>query len=226
MKLSIEQYQNYLKETEPTERLVRAKFELNTAGFEEMAGALIDNVQELLDEGRLGFSSYEVAAEPAVKFSLEMSPVNLPMTDFKKVNQFFQDETALVDMKIYLVTRSEFINVSKLHIDLLGDSDQDLSATDLAKMLSEKYDLIVETFKNPPAPKPVVKPAAKKATTKKTTTKKAATKKTATKKNAAKKLTTKKPTTKKATKVASKTTKKSTTKSTRKSATKKSAQED
>lgn len=221
MKLSIEQYQNYLKETEPTERAVQGKFDLDEAGFEKIAAALIASVQELLDEGRLGFSSYEVTAEPAVKFSLEMSPVNLPMTDFKKVNQFFEDETALVPVKIYLVTRSEFINVSKLHIDLLGDSDQDLSVADLAKMLQEKYAIIVETFKNPPVPKePAPKPAAKKTTTRRTT-KKSTTKKASTKKAPAKKTTTKKAATKKTT--AKKTT---TTKSTRKSATKKTAQQD
>lgn len=211
MKLSIEQYQNYLKETEPAERAVSAKFDLNQAGFEQLATALIDNLQELLDEGRLGFSSYEVTAEPAVKFSLEMSPVNLPMVDSKKVNQFFEDETALVPLKIYLVTRSEFINVSKLHIDLLGESDQDLSADDLAKMLAEKYAIIVDTFKNPPAPKPEPKPATKKTATKKRTTKKATTKKAAAKKTTTKKATTKKATTKKATIAKKKTTTKKTT---------------
>lgn len=218
MEISVEQYQAYLKDNEPERRVVSGNYTAEPTSVAQLATALIQSLQELLDEGRIGFSSYEVVAAPAVTFSLEMSPINLPMVDAKKANQFFTDETAPVTLKVYLVTRSEFINVSKLHIDYFADSDAEFSAERLATMLSEKWAVVEDHYKNPPALQPAA--AVTKATTKKTATKK----KTTAKKSTAKKRTTKTATAEKATSKKTTTLKKTTkTSTTKKKATAKKA---
>ena len=238
MKMSVAQFQAALKEQEPELRIVTTPQTTtrDEAFFQAVAANLLAQVASLLDEGRLGYASYTIGGEPAAEFSVELSPVNLPMADHKKVNQFFTDEAAPVALNLYLVTRAEHLNVSHFHIDLLGSSEADPAGYQAAAatIMAANWAQTVENFQNPPAPKPApvvktTKAAAKKtttrkrATTKKTTTKKATTKKATTKKTATKKTTTKKAATTKAAapkvtpeKAAEKktTTKKATTKKT------------
>ncbi|WP_261806317.1 hypothetical protein [Lapidilactobacillus luobeiensis] len=218
MKMSVAQFQAALKEQEPELRIVTlpATGDHDAAFFQKVAAALLTQAADLLDEGRLGYASYALGGEPAAEFSVELSPVNLPMADYKKVNQFFTDETAPVALNLYLVTRAEHLNVSHFHIDLLGSSEADLTSyqESAAMIMAANWTKIVANFQNPPAPKtptPIVKTTTKKAATSKKTTKKASAKKTTTKKTGAKKATTKRAATKK---TATKTTavKKATTK--------------
>lgn len=236
MKIAVAQYQATLKENPPVVRELPAQAKITETDLPKIATDLLAASQDLINEGRLGYSSYQVASEPAVQFTVELSPVNLPMADAKKVNQFFGDDNDVVPLNVYLVTRSTYLNVSHLHIDLLGSSEDDLAAfhEEMLAIMKLNWQTIVDHFQNPPIEpaKPAAKTTAKKTTTKrkttrrttkKVTTKKAAPKKTAakkatTKKAAAKKTTAKKTTTKKATtKKAS--TKRTTTRATTKKAT-------
>ncbi|WP_125767151.1 hypothetical protein [Lapidilactobacillus wuchangensis] len=218
MKIAVAQFQAALKENPPVVRELPAQAKITETDLPKIATDLLAASQDLINEGRLGYSSYQVTSEPAVQFTVELSPVNLPMADAKKVNQFFGDDNDVVPLNVYLVTRSTYLNVSHLHIDLLGSSEDDLTTfhEEMLAIMTLNWQTIVDHFQNPPIEP--AKPAAK-ATTKKTTTKRKTTRRT-TKKTTAKKATTKKAATKKTTAKKATTTKKAAAK---KPATKKAA---
>lgn len=64
-------------------------------------------------------------------FLIQSGIINLPFQDSKKVRHFF-DEDDEVETKLYLVTKSENINKSKLRIEKLSDSSE-LSPEAIAK---------------------------------------------------------------------------------------------
>lgn len=222
MKIAVAQYQAALKENPPIVRELPAQAKITETDLPKIATELLTASQDLINEGRLGYSSYRVSSEPAVQFTIELSPVNLPMADAKKVNQFFSDDNDVVPLNVYLVTRSTYLNVSHLHIDLLGSSEADLTEfhKELVAIMTLNWQTIVDHFENPPIEptKPAAKTATKKTTTKRKTTRRTA-KKATTRKASTKKVTTKKTTTKKTTTKKAATKKSATQKATTKKAT-------
>lgn len=222
MKIAVAQYQAALKENPPIVRELPAQAKITETDLPKIATELLTASQDLINEGRLGYSSYQVSSEPAVQFTIELSPVNLPMADAKKVNQFFSDDNDVVPLNVYLVTRSTYLNVSHLHIDLLGSSEADLTEfhKELVAIMTLNWQTIVDHFENPPIEptQPAAKTATKKTTTKRKTTRRTA-KKATTRKASTKKVTTKKTTTKKTTTKKAATKKSATQKATTKKAT-------
>ncbi|MGR3742471.1 hypothetical protein [Companilactobacillus sp. DQM5] len=56
-------------------------------------------------------------------FLIQSGIINLPFQDYKKVTHFFDDDEE-IETKIYLVTKSEFINKSKLRIEKVSDDSE------------------------------------------------------------------------------------------------------
>lgn len=204
MKMSVAEFQQQLKEQEPQVQVIpTSAIDLAKEQFTELADLLLQGISVFTSKQELGLAQYTQPAAPAVTFSIELSPINLPMSDFKKVNEFFTDEEKNVPLNLYVVTRSEYLNVSHFHIDLLGSSEQDPQTFQdaVAQLLRTNWETIVDHYQNPPEPKKPATPKRKTAskTKRKTTTRKQKTttrKKATTKKKTSRKSTTRKKTSK------------------------------
>ncbi|AXX65162.1 MAG: hypothetical protein J6584_05810 [Lactobacillus sp.] len=127
-KIAQKSYQNFTTSIQLTRRLAKSK--IKTA-----VNQLCLQVQDAVDSGYLAQGQLAVTGLPfAIEFALQSGIINLPFQDYQKISHFFdKEETKTV--KIYLVTVSEQINVSKLRIDQV--------AADPSK-LTEQIDVIVE----------------------------------------------------------------------------------
>ena len=203
--------------------------DLKVADYKEEAKRMIDFVVEALNSGMLAQVQFHVDGNLPVTFALETNIINLPFSNWKRINNFFEEDQE-TDVKVYFEIASDYINVSKFRIDEFSSSDEivangaELEKT-LADLMREKVEFIKENAvvmkeqAKERAEAQKVAEANKKIAAKKTTTKKKTTKKATTKKTAAKKTTkaaAKKTATKKTTKAAAKktATKKTTTKKT------------
>lgn len=216
MKMSVAEFQGQLKEQEPqVQAIPTSAIDLAKGQFDDLADLLLQGISIFTSKQQLGLAQYTQSSAPAVTFSIELSPINLPMADFKKVNEFFSDEKKTVPLNLYFVTRSEYLNVSHFHIDLLGSSEDDPQTfrEAVAKLLHTNWETIVDHYQNPPEPKKPATPKRKTASKskRKTTTRKKKTttrKKSTTQKKTSSKTATRKNKTTKNTKAKHKTTKK------------------
>lgn len=76
--------------------------------------------EESLNSGML--FEYQINGGNTI-FLIQSGIINLPFQDSKKVRHFFDEEDE-VETKLYLVTKSENINKSKLRIEKLSDSSE------------------------------------------------------------------------------------------------------
>ncbi|MFC6323245.1 hypothetical protein [Companilactobacillus baiquanensis] len=109
----------------------------------EQAKAILDKDEELSQ-----VMIHVADAEFDIDFYLETGVINLPFDDAKKVTHFFEDEE-IVDTKIYLSTRCDYLNASKFHIDLI--SENKLENSEIKKTLDimkENYQTSLENFNN------------------------------------------------------------------------------
>lgn len=107
----------------------------------EQAKAILDKDEELSQ-----VMIHVADAEFEIDFYLETGVINLPFDDAKKVTHFFEDEE-IVDTKIYLSTRCDYLNASKFHIDLI--SENKLENDEMKKTLDimkENYQTSLENF--------------------------------------------------------------------------------
>lgn len=73
--------------------------------------------EDSLDSGKLFEFQINIAN---TTFLIQSGIINLPFQDAKKVTHFFEDGQE-VETKLYLTTKSEFINKSKLRIEKVAD---------------------------------------------------------------------------------------------------------
>ena len=206
MEINVQTYQNAIAEGnyEQVQKTVDP-LDLKEQGLAQFMASLYESVQTATQKNQLIQATLEVTYKEPVLVSLETSVINLPMADYKKVNNFLEVEE-IVPVNLYLVITSQWVNVSGLRIDKMTDvasylADFTVKNAEINDAIYEKLDFIeAEMSKPQPIAKEVPenkrKPTTKRTTTKKTTTKKPAAK-TTRKKAPAKKTTTKKPAAKK-----------------------------
>ncbi|KRM71346.1 hypothetical protein [Lacticaseibacillus brantae] len=206
MEINVQTYQNAIAEGnyEQVQKTVDP-MDLKEQGLAQFMASLYESVQAATQKNQLIQATLEVTYKEPVLVSLETSVINLPMADYKKINNFLEVEE-IVPVNLYLVITSQWVNVSGLRIDKMTDvasylADFTVKNAEINDAIYEKLDFIeAEMSKPQPVAKEVPankrKPATKRTTTKtaaakkpaaKTTRKKAPAKKTATKKPAAKK---------------------------------------
>lgn len=178
-------------------KLVTKKIsDMNEKTFKEMAEMMVSFVTEALNSGRLAQVQLLLEGDTPVTFSLETTIINLPFSNWKKLNNFFDDEEA-EDVNVYFEIASDYINVSKFRIDQFAATD-DLTAApaafveELATLMHDKLEfikenkIVMENLAKEQAEAKKVAEANKKTAAKKKTTKKSTAKKTTTKKKTTK----------------------------------------
>jgi len=203
MEINVQSYQNAIAEGnyEQVRKTVDLT-DLKEQGLAQFMASLYESIQTATEKNHLIQATLEVTYKEPVLVTLETGIINLPMENYKKVNNFLEIEE-IVPVNLYLVISSQWVNVSGLRIDKMTDiesylKDFTVKNAEINDAIYEKLDFIEAEMSKP---KPIAKevPAAKqktpaKKTTKKATTKKAPAKKTTTRKNApAKKPAAKKP---------------------------------
>lgn len=216
MKISATQIMEKIEQVQfANDAVTKQADKLKPADYEAQANKMVDFVIDALNSGRLAQTQFAVQAETPVTFSLETNIINLPFSNWKKINNFFTDDET-PEVNVYLEIESDAINVSKFRIDKIGSGDEFMEnaaqiKSDLAKLMPEKVDFVQENAKVLAqkaleyeearkvleANKKAEAKAKKTSTKKKTTTKKTTAKKTAAKKATTKKAATKKPAAKK-----------------------------
>ena len=93
-----------------------------------------------------------VTGQRPVTFSLETNIINLPYSDYKKISNFFEEDTDN-PLYVYFETRSEYVNVSGFRIDEIADEAEieehpDEVAAKLTDAIVEKLKVIREYKKS------------------------------------------------------------------------------
>ena len=89
----------------------------------------------------------KMGTDPII-FALETNIINLPLANYKKLINFFDEEEAQ-PVKVYFETASEYLNASHFRIDLFMDGDElvadvEGAADRLADAMSEKIKQVKE----------------------------------------------------------------------------------
>lgn len=141
--------------------------ELNKTKIKNFASKMIQEVVQAGKHDSLIQTQVAVSGQRPVTFALESNIINLPFANYKKINNFFNNEIP-VPVNIYFETISDYINVSHFRIDILASLEEIIANEEkYSKILADN---IVEKLKEVRAYKKP-EPAAKKTTTKKETSK-------------------------------------------------------
>ncbi|MBA1394649.1 hypothetical protein [Bombilactobacillus bombi] len=115
-----ENYQNFTVTVQLTRRLGQAKLKAAIT-------QLIQQVQTAVDSGYLAQGQLVVTGLPmTISFALQTGIINLPFQDYQKISHFF-DKEEVKKLQVYLVTFSDYINVSHLRIDQVAEDPSHLS---------------------------------------------------------------------------------------------------
>lgn len=117
------------------------------------AEKMVHEVALALKKGSLMQVQLVLEGKNPITFALETNIINLPLANYKKLINFFENEEE-VPVKVYFETASEYVNASKFRIDLLltGDelvADEDKATDLLTNAMSEKLKQIRETKRRP-----------------------------------------------------------------------------
>lgn len=115
------------------------------------AEKMVHEVALALKKGSLMQVQLVLEGKNPITFALETNIINLPLANYKKLINFFENEEEL-PVKVYFETASEYVNASKFRIDLLltGDelvADEDKATDLLTNAMSEKLKQIRENEK-------------------------------------------------------------------------------
>lgn len=144
MKINIKEFMDKIENNE----FKQDHFEISKDDLLQSDSWVLEQAKAILDKDEeLSQVMIHVAdAEFDIDFYLETGVINLPFDDAKKVTHFFEDEE-IVDTKIYLSTRCDYLNASKFHIDLI--SENKLENDEMKKTLDimkENYQTSLENF--------------------------------------------------------------------------------
>lgn len=114
----------------------------------EHALTMVQEVATALNKDRLMQVQLVLEGKNPITFALETNIINLPLANYKKLINFFDEEEAQ-PVKVYFETASEYLNASHFRIDLFMDGDElvaDLegAADRLADAMSEKIKQVKE----------------------------------------------------------------------------------
>lgn len=114
----------------------------------EHALAMVQEVATALNKDRLMQVQLVLEGKNPITFALETNIINLPLANYKKLINFFDEEEAQ-PVKVYFETASEHLNASHFRIDLFMDGDElvndpEGAADRLADAMSEKIKQVKE----------------------------------------------------------------------------------
>lgn len=114
----------------------------------EHALTMVQEVATALKKDRLMQVQLVLEGKNPITFALETNIINLPLANYKKLINFFDEEEAQ-PVKVYFETASEYLNASHFRIDLLMDGDElvadvEGAADRLADAMSEKIKQVKE----------------------------------------------------------------------------------
>lgn len=113
----------------------------------EHALTMVQEVATALNKDRLMQVQLVLEGKNPITFALETNIINLPLANYKKLINFFNEEAQPV--KVYFETASEYLNASHFRIDLFMDGDElvadvEGAADRLAEAMSEKIKQVKE----------------------------------------------------------------------------------
>lgn len=114
----------------------------------EHALTMVQEVATALKKDRLMQVQLVLEGKNPITFALETNIINLPLANYKKLINFFDEEEAQ-PVKVYFETASEYLNASHFRIDLFMDGDElvadvEGAANRLADAMSEKIKQVKE----------------------------------------------------------------------------------
>lgn len=114
----------------------------------EHALTMVQEVAMALKKDRLMQVQLVLEGKNPITFALETNIINLPLANYKKLINFFDEEEAQ-PVKVYFETASEYLNASHFRIDLFMDGDElvndpEGAADRLADAMSEKIKQVKE----------------------------------------------------------------------------------
>ena len=114
----------------------------------EHALTMVQEVATALKKDRLMQVQLVLEGKNPITFALETNIINLPLANYKKLINFFDEEEAQ-PVKVYFETASEYLNASHFRIDLFMDGDElvadvEGAANRLANAMSEKIKQVKE----------------------------------------------------------------------------------
>lgn len=114
----------------------------------EHALTMVQEVATALNKDRLMQVQLVLEGKNPITFALETNIINLPLANYKKLINFFDEEEAQ-PVKVYFETASEYLNASHFRIDLFMDGDElvndpEGAADRLADAMSEKIKQVKE----------------------------------------------------------------------------------
>lgn len=167
MKINEETITKKIEEQDYLQDLETVKYgDLNKTKIKAFAEKMIKEVVQAAKHDSLIQTQLAVSGQRPVTFALESNIINLPFTNYKKINNFFNDQEP-VEVNIYFETISDYINVSHFRIDILASVDKIVADPEpYSKILADD---IVEKLKEVRSYQKPEKTTTKKATTKKKT---------------------------------------------------------
>lgn len=114
----------------------------------EHALTMVQEVATALKKDRLMQVQLVLEGKNPITFALETNIINLPLANYKKLINFFDEEEAQ-PVKVYFETASEYLNASHFRIDLFMDGDElvndpEGAADRLADAMREKIKQVKE----------------------------------------------------------------------------------
>ncbi|GKQ42452.1 hypothetical protein RD055328_03750 [Companilactobacillus sp. RD055328] len=135
MKITVEDYIEFVENEKYATKAVAIK----ESDFDSKISAAIDKAvdfgEDSLDSGKL--FEYQINVGNTT-FLIQSGIINLPFQDAKKVTHFFEAGQE-VETKIYLITKSEFLNKSKFRIEEVSDNSE---------LNDETKSMIIDFMKN------------------------------------------------------------------------------
>ncbi|QNQ82789.1 hypothetical protein [Lactobacillus sp. PV012] len=168
MKINQEAITKKIEDQDYLQDLETVKYsELNKTKIKKFASKMIQEVVQASNHDSLIQTQLAVSGQRPVTFALESNIINLPFANYKKISNFFDDETP-VPVNIYFETISDYINVSHFRIDILASVDEIVAdAEKFSEILAENIVEKLKEVRSYKKPEPTTKKtAAKKETSK------------------------------------------------------------
>lgn len=108
--------QDYL---EDLETIKYAEISKSKTKIKTLASKMVKELGAAIRHDSLGHIALEVTGQRPVTFAIENNIINLPYSDYKKIANFF-DENTKQPLNVYFETESDYLNASGFRIDQLA----------------------------------------------------------------------------------------------------------
>jgi hypothetical protein len=146
--------QDYLQDLET---IKYAEISKSKPKIKTLAAKMVKELGAAIRHDSLGHIALEVTGQRPVTFAIENNIINLPYSDYKKIANFF-DENTKQPLNIYFETESDYLNASGFRIDQLATDKELIENEDevserLADAIMAKLHQVREYQKNEAATK-------------------------------------------------------------------------